>query len=123
MKKILSLILSLGFILTLSACDMNMGSTASGDKSDISLSSQQGFLPNNISSDVGSKLLTREEAINIALKHAGFKESEVANLTAELDSEMVRSEWEVDFDKDNFEYSYDINATTGEIIKNDKEID
>ena len=38
-------------------------------------------------------------------------------------SENVRSEWEVDFDKDNFEYSYEINATTGEIIKNDKEID
>lgn len=123
MKKLLSLILSLGLILTLSACDMNMGSTASGDKSGVSLSSQQSFVSETVSSDADSKLLTREEVIDIALKHAGFKESEVLNLTAELDREMTHSEWEVDFDKDNFEYSYDINATTGEIIKNDKEID
>lgn len=123
MKKLLSLILSLGFILTLSACDMNMGSTTGTDKSDISLSSQQGLVSDDASSNANSKLLTREEAINIALKHAGFKESEVLNLTAELDNEMLRSEWEVEFDKDNFEYSYDINATTGEIIKSDKELD
>ena len=121
MKKLLSLILSLGFIFLLSACGMN--STTNGDNSGVLMSSQQDFVSENTSSAPASKLLTREEAINIALKHAGFKESEVANLTAELDSENVRSEWEVDFDKDNFEYSYEINATTGELIKNDKEID
>lgn len=123
MKKTLYLILSIGFVLALSACDMNMGSITNGDKSGVSLSSQQSFVSETVSSDADSKLITREEAIDIALKHAGFKQSEVINLTAELDREMTHSEWEVDFDKDNFEYSYDINATTGEIIKNDKEID
>lgn len=123
MKKLLSLILSLGFILTLSACDMNMGSATDTHKSGFSLTSQQDFLSGETSSDTSKKQLTRQEAIDIALKHAGFKRSEVINLTAELDQEMLRSEWEVEFNKDNFEYSYDINATTGEIIKSDKELD
>ena len=77
----------------------------------------------NASSNTVAELKTREEAIEIALNHAGFKQNEVINLTAELDREMAWSEWEVEFDKDNYEYSYEINATTGEIIKNNKEID
>ncbi len=123
MKKLLSLILSFGFVLSLSACDMNMGSTTNTDKSGVSLTSQQDFVSQNTSSDTDSKLLTRDEAIDIALKHAGLKQSDVINLNAELDREMTRNEWEVEFDKDNFEYSYEINATTGEIIKNEKQID
>ncbi len=121
MKKFISLILSFAFIFLLSACGMN--STTDGNNSGVLMSSKQDFVSENTSSDTASKLLTREEAIDIALKHAGFKQSEVINLSAELDRESIRSEWEIDFDKDNFEYSYEINATTGEIIKNDKEID
>lgn len=114
MKKILSLILSLGFVLSLSACDI--GATVS----DMTRTSK----PSITSSDNASNLtgsLTREEAIQIALKHAGFMQSDVLNLTAELDKEFTHSEWEIEFDKDNYEYSYEIDAYSGDIIKTEKE--
>ena len=120
MKKILSLILSLGFVLSLSACDM--GKTVSEMKSDMSKPSE----PSVTSSDKASNLtgaLTREEAIQIALNHAGFMQTDVLNLTAELDKELTHSEWEIEFDKDNYEYSYEIDAYSGDIIKSEKEND
>lgn len=127
MKKLLAVIFTLCLVLTLSACDLDFddmaeNKTPANGVSSESVIGQESF-DTNASSNTVAKLKTREEAIEIALNHAGFKQNEVINLTAELDREMAWSEWEVEFDKDNYEYSYEINATTGEIIKNNKEID
>ncbi len=67
--------------------------------------------------------ITREQAIAIALQHAGLAEKDVINLTAEYDKERIGDEWDVEFDQGRHEYSYEINAATGEIIKWEKEID
>ncbi len=132
MKKILALISSTLIILSLSACDFalknnentNQALQNSSIKSDgLTSDSQPSSLAENNSSTTIGKLLTREEAIEIALDHAGFNEKDVINLTAELDKETSWSEWEIEFDKDNYEYSYNIDASTGKIIKNNKEID
>lgn len=127
MKKLLAVIFTLGLVLTLSACDLDFDDMAENKTPANGVSSEsvigQESVDTNASSNTVAELKTREEAIEIALNHAGFKQNEVINLTAELDREMAWSEWEVEFDKDNYEYSYEINATTGEIIKNNKEID
>lgn len=67
--------------------------------------------------------LTREEAIAIALKHAGLTESQVTGLRAEYDRERAEAEWDVEFRSGNYEYDYEIHAVTGQILRQDKEYD
>lgn len=126
MKKISALILTFVFVLTLSACGTsvsdNMSQNQSGALSDpLITDSEQSAVSGNASAN--AELITRDEAIEIALSHAKFEQKDVINLTADLDREYSMSKWEVEFDKDGFEYSYDINASTGEIINSNKEQD
>ena len=126
MKKLSALILTLVFVLTLSACGTsvsdNMSQNQSGALSDpLITDSEQSAVSGNASAN--AELITRDKAIEIALSHAKFEQKDVINLTADLDREYGMSEWEVEFDKDGFVYSYDINALTGEIINSNKEQD
>lgn len=70
-----------------------------------------------------SSLISEEEAKAIALKDAGIKESEVTNIRVKLEKDDGVQEYEVDFYAGNKEYDYDINASTGEIISKDMDID
>ncbi|MEG0994727.1 MAG: PepSY domain-containing protein [Bacilli bacterium] len=63
------------------------------------------------------------KAINIALSHAGISSSAVKVVVADLDSENGIMVYEVDFTYNGFEYDYEINATSGAILKNLKEAD
>ena len=66
-------------------------------------------------------LITKEEAVAIALKDAGFAESQVKRLRTEFDYDDGRPEYEVDFHRDGFEYDYEIHAETGVILSKDKD--
>lgn len=70
-----------------------------------------------------SSLITEEEAKNIALKDAEVTEDQVTGIRIKLEKDNGIQEYEVDFYADNKEYDYDINASTGEIISKDMEID
>jgi uncharacterized membrane protein YkoI len=63
--------------------------------------------------------ISKEKAKSIALNDAGLKESKVRQLEVEFDRED--NKYEVDFEYNGKEYSYEINATTGKII--DKEVE
>ena len=67
--------------------------------------------------------LSREEAIGIALAKAGLERSEVRDLEAELDREHGNLVWEVDFDRQNKDFSIDVDAVSGEVLFFEKEID
>ena len=67
------------------------------------------------------ELMTRDRAIELALNEAGLERSQVLDLEAELDRERVGVLWEVDFDTLQYEYSYDINAYDGTVVKTDRE--
>ena len=99
MKKLSALILTLVFVLTLSACGEsvsdNMDQNQSGALSDPFMTdSGQSAVSGNAS--VGAELISRERAIEIALEHAKFEQKDVTNLTAELDREYGKPKWEVD---------------------------
>ena len=64
-----------------------------------------------------------DKAKQIALDHAGLSSSEVRDLEVELENEHGTMIYEVCFDSAGYEYEYDINASTGEIINNKKERD
>ena len=70
-----------------------------------------------------TKQLTKAEAKSIALKHAGVKESEVRDLEVELDKDDGTLHYDVDFEKDGYDYDYEIDATSGKILKSHKERD
>lgn len=63
--------------------------------------------------------LSREDAKRIALDHAQLTEDAVSGLQAEADNFI----YEVEFCADGFEYDYEIDMYTGEILKFQKERD
>ena len=69
------------------------------------------------------KQLSKTEARDIALKHAGLKASEVRDLEVELDRDDGKVHYDVDFEKDGYDYDYEIDAYSGKILKSRKERD
>lgn len=131
MKKLSTLFIMLILALALSACGNNAndnnlmggGENQQNDNSHTSslmpsTSTNQNQQQGNQTSDI-----TRERALEIALEKAGVKESDIRDLDIELDDERGEKVWEIDFDHENLEYSYDINAETGAITKVERERD
>ena len=65
--------------------------------------------------------ISREEAMDIALKDAGFTRDQVTRLKAEFDYDDERPEYEVEFRQGGYEYDYEIHAETGAILHRDKD--
>ena len=68
-------------------------------------------------------IIQKGKAIEIALSHAGLSEKDVYDLEIEIDHEPNGTFWEIDFKSAGFEYDYEINAVTKEIVKSHKERD
>ncbi len=64
-----------------------------------------------------------DKAKSIAVTHAGFSVSSVTFSKAKLESDDGRKVYEVEFYKNNMEYEYTINATTGAIIEYESDYD
>lgn len=69
------------------------------------------------------KQLTKTEARDIALKHAGLSVSQVQDLEVELDRDDGTTHYDVEFEADGYEYDYEIHAETGKILKSQKQRD
>lgn len=65
----------------------------------------------------GTKNLTSEEAKAIALKSADLKDNEVVVLKIELEKEVNYNAYEIEFYKDNKEYDYEVDVSSGIILK------
>ena len=63
------------------------------------------------------------KAKSVALNHAGVSESKAYDMDIELDDEDGTLVYEVEFKSGNMEYSYEINAATGAILKHEAELD
>jgi len=70
---------------------------------------------------VGLSVIGAAKAKSIALKNAGYSESQVRDLEVQLEKTRSGYIYEVDFEVGYYEYEYEINASTGKIIH--KEID
>jgi uncharacterized membrane protein YkoI len=69
------------------------------------------------------KYIGKDAAIAIALAHAKLERSAVRDLKCELDRENGIMIYEVEFESGLFDYEYDIDATSGKILKSKKEFD
>ena len=63
------------------------------------------------------------KAKSIALNHAGVSENKAYDMEIELDDEDGSLVYEVEFKFGGMEYSYEINAATGAVLKHEAEID
>ena len=74
--------------------------------------------PSEAAQDIGYA-----KAKSIALNHAGVSENQAYDMEIELDDEDGTLVYEVEFQSGNVEYSYEINAATGAILKHETELD
>ena len=63
------------------------------------------------------------KAKSIALDHAGVDESKAYDMDIELDDEDGRLVYEVEFKSGNREYDYEIDASSGAVLKYESELD
>ena len=63
------------------------------------------------------------KAKSVALNHAGVSEGKAYDMDIELDDEDGTLVYEIEFKSGNMEYSYEINAATGAILKHEAELD
>ena len=75
------------------------------------------------SSSKSSDYIGEAKAKQIALKHAGFSESETTRFKIEADYDDGRMEYEIEFHVGRIEYSYDIDAISGKILSYEAEKD
>ena len=66
-------------------------------------------------------VLTAEEAEDIALDHVGLTRSQVNRLEMEYDVDWRGPEWDVEFASGLWEYTLEIHAQTGAVLKSDKD--
>ena len=63
------------------------------------------------------------KAKSIALSHAGVSENKTYDMDIELDDEDGRLVYEVEFKSGGMEYSYEIDASSGTVLKHEAELD
>lgn len=69
------------------------------------------------------KYITRDKALDIALNNAKVKKNDVYDISVELDYKYNQTVYEIDFNYQNYEYEYYINAESGKILHSFKELD
>lgn len=67
--------------------------------------------------------ISKEKAKTTALTHAGVKSGDISHYEVELEKDNGIWKYEISFNSGNVEYEYTINAETGKIIKSEKDID
>ena len=67
------------------------------------------------------KEIGEKKALKIARKDAGVSKADIAYSNAHLDMDDGRTAYEVEFQAGEIEYSYDIDAYTGEILDRDQD--
>ena len=73
---------------------------------------------------VAGGMLTQDEALAKALEHASLKKDQIEFLKRiEMDYERGRKVYEIRFFQGGFEFEYDIDAETGEVLKFEKDFD
>lgn len=127
MKRLLAIVLSVIFIVALSACGTN--DMVGGENSGITGQENSGGAQNSQNDGAQTSTankdakLTADEALDIALKDAGLKKADIRMIENNLDYDNGVLVYDIDFDSGNHEYSYEINAKTGVIVDRDKDIE
>ena len=124
MKKMIILIGAVLIVCSLTGCNRTMDEVTSGVSSMISgTESKVESTMSGMESDMtqATASITEQEAKDAALKAAGFTESDVTGLRAELETEDGTMQYEIHFSVSGTEYDYEIDAKTGDVISSEKD--
>ena len=102
--------------------DAYTGNVLSGQK-DLLATAPVGDATAKPSAPSGGTDIGYAKAKSIALNHAGVSENKAYDMEIELDDEDGTLVYEVEFKSGGMEYSYEINAASGAILKHEAEID
>ena len=124
-RKIMILTAFLSFVMLFTACDMNIGGLMGKERNGANNNSNQ--ITESIVSDTVDSLtqngtIDKERAKEIALNHAGVNAENITGYKVELDRDYGGLYYEIEFYSAGYEYEYEINAETGEIVSSQKEI-
>lgn len=127
MKKILFAILMIS-ILAISVTGCADKDDMAPSTADEAVSSEEVPPAESVSSHANETttrmdVITVERAKEIALTHAGLAETDVTFVKAGLETDDDRQEYEVEFYSGNTEYDYDIDASTGDILSYDSDVE
>ncbi|MDO4534086.1 MAG: PepSY domain-containing protein [Coriobacteriia bacterium] len=75
------------------------------------------------SSQSSDAYIGEDAALEAALKHAGVNQADATEQQVELDTDDATVHYEVEFKSAGTEYSYDIDAATGEVMNFESEAD
>ena len=78
---------------------------------------------NENNNESNEKYITKDKALEIALKHAKLNQNDVYDISIELEYKYKSNVYEVDFNHKYYDYEYYVDAVTGEILRSFKEID
>lgn len=79
------------------------------------------FSPETTVTQNTSGTITEEQAKTIALEHAGLTADQVQYLRVQYEIDDRIPQYEVEFHHERWEYDYEINAQTGEILSYDRD--
>lgn len=94
------------------------GSNAAGTSS-----SSQNSNGGSTGANTGTKYIGEQKAKSAALSHAGVSADNIREYECELDRDDGIVVYEIEFKSGNYEYSYEINATDGKVLKYEKDFD
>ena len=116
MKKTIITSLVLLLVISISACGKRAGDRVEDDAQGNAQDNAQHQPEQTVDATQSEELITKDKAIEIALNKAGLAKDEIYDLESDLDREIQGVIWEVDFETKEYDYSYDIDAKTGEIV-------
>ena len=76
-----------------------------------------------VSSNSASDYITSDAAKQVALAHAGVSENDTRRMEIGFDYEHGMAVYEIEWTADRTEYSYEINASTGEVMSYETDYD
>ena len=117
MKKI-SIFLAIASLVLLVGCEApQQAGTANNNARQVESPATQG----STAKPVTETTISKEEAKNIALTHAGVQAQDVRAFEIEIDTENGILIYEIEFHSGVYEYEYDIHAKTGAVLKFSRE--
>ncbi len=120
MKKPFVLLCALLIVLSLSSCAFLKEPAATTPDTTHNTPPTEANQSQTVS-DTAVQQISKTRAIEIALQSAGIDRTLAFDVDAELDREHGSTVWEVDFETREYEFSYDVDANTGKILKSDRE--
>lgn len=122
MKKLLSIAFALALVLTvLAGCQTSLSAPqppAEPPANVVPLDAPAQPLPPATPAQAATKL-TADQALEIALKDAALTKEQIHDLDVELDNDGGAVHYDVDFEVNDKDYDYEIDAESGNILKKD----